>query len=112
MNEWPSRSNNITKPVGNEGYVRMLSTGLPRHTTEHEAFSRLQLNLESERYPGTGYDLSGLDDGGAGGFGQAPAGAAAPTSDPLSYIMGVLGSAGVGLVVIGVAIYVLFFREK
>jgi hypothetical protein len=99
-------------PVGHADYTAMLSRGLPRHTSEHEAFQRLQLNLESERYPGTGYDLSGLDDGGAGGFGQAPAGAAAPTSDPLSYIMGVLGPAGVGLIAIGAIIYFVFLRKE
>jgi len=107
-----SRSNNVVMPVGNPDYVQKLAVGLPRHTSEHEAFERWRPNLKSEQYEGTGYDLSGLDDGGAGGFGQAPAGAAAPTSDPLSYIMGVLGPAGVGLIAIGAIIYFVFLRKE
>ena len=111
----PSRSNNIVMPVGHEDYTRMLSTGLPRHVTEaeYEVIGRYRPDLSTEQYPNTGYDFSGSVDG----FGQTPSATpiSAPVSpvgtDPISYIMGVLGPSGVGLIAIGAIVYFLFFRK-
>ena len=108
MNEWPSRSNNIVKAVGNEEYTRMLSTGRPRHA-EGRGFSAWRPDLTSERYPGTGYDFSGLS-----GFSQAAPSTPAPTltSDPVGYLMNLFSPTGLGLIAIGTVVYFLLLRRE
>ena len=44
----PSRSNNITMPVGHADYTKILSTGHARHVSEGEGFP----NLLEELYGG------------------------------------------------------------
>ena len=106
----PSRSNNVVMPVGNPQAVAALRTGLPRHTTEYEMVQRYRPDFSTERYPTTAYNFSGLEDVGDGPVPSASV--PTPASDPISYIMGVLGPSGVGLVAIGVVLFFLFRKGK